>query len=169
MSTENRFPIVFRLEKVQNGYIFTPRVGKKEALTHDVEKRLGQLFHVEELKDERPVDFMVEAILNPVKPEEQASVANEMMKNKLLYVKFCDTEPDTFLILQNNGNYEILGAKADAASKILDMPLQKIDGTNIIRLPQGKDSGKFLRQLGKFKLVEATDEQIAEWTKSKLI
>lgn len=169
MSDQNIFPIVFRLEKVQNGYIFTPRVGKKEALTHDVEKRLGQLFHLEELKDERPVEFMVEAITNPKNPNDPASETTETMKNKLLYMKFFDTDPETFLILQNNGNYEILGAKADAASKILDMPLQKIDGTNIIRLAQGKDSGKFLRQLGKFKLVEATDEQIAEWTKSKLI
>lgn len=169
MSTENRFPIVFRLEKVQNGYIFTPRGGKKEALTHDVEKRLGQLFHLEELKDERPVEYMIEAILNPLKPDEQVSATSEMMKNKLLYVKFYDTDPDTFLILQNNGNYEILGPKAKVASKILDMPLQKIDDENIIRLPQRKDSGKFLRQLGKFRLVEATDEQIAEWTKGKLI
>ena len=94
------FPLLFTLERVQNGYILTAKEDTgsltkeaefhKEVVTEDkINHRIGQLLHLDKMNNEQPVVFYVEHVSEKTyKNENEKEEPDNLMEAKLTFVHF---------------------------------------------------------------------------------
>lgn len=180
----NIFPLFFKLEKVNNGYILTSApetdgvkdsVFVKEIVTEDkINSRIGQLLQLNTLKKEKPVMFHVEAVGETTYKFTEEGSAEDLMVAKLAYIHFHqqNIKDGSTLVLniKDTGTLEIYGLEAERAAKKNGIPLNRMRGIPLLSFPSSKEGQKSLASyVGKISLNDVTHKKIMEWYESRKV
>lgn len=173
------FPLLFTVERVENGYILTAKnenVGlsqeaeyKKEVVTDDkICSRIGQLLHLDVMVKERPVVFHVEAVNQNTYDMGETVRQDDMMEAKLAYAHFkskdMGSDGTIVLLIEDTNNLEVYGVEAERLAKSNNLKLLRADGIPFLRFPNTKEGNKlFYSYCPKQRLMQVSLKAITDW------
>lgn len=174
----NNFPLFFKLERVNNGYILTAKEETggvkdgafvKEVVAEDkIASRIGQLLKLDTLVKEHPVMFHVEAAGENTYHLTDAATDSKLAEAKLAYVHFHsqNLKDGSSLVLKvkDSETLEIYGMIAEKTAKNNNIPLNRMCGIPLLTFPNSKEGQKSVASyVGKISLNEVTHEKILDW------
>ncbi|MEL4865082.1 MULTISPECIES: hypothetical protein [Bacteroides] len=173
------FPLLFTLERVENGYILTSKEEggsltkeaefRKEVVIEDkINARIGQLLHLDKMNKEQPVVFYVEHVNENTYKSETEVEPDATMDAKLHFIHFnAPKKNDGTLVLhiKDTNQLEIYGAEAEAIAKANNLALLRSVKTPYLRFAASVEGKKALAAYcnGRLSLMEVTTSQISKW------
>ena len=180
------FPLLFTLERVQNGYILTakeetsgltkePEI-QKEIVTDDkINQRIGQLLHLDKMNKEQAVVFYVEHVTEKTyKKEDEKQTNDELMDAKLTFVHFNKPKKaDGTLVLHihDTKTLEVIGSEAETVAKANNLVLNRSGVVPFLRFPATSEGKRALAGYcnNRTYLMDVTLEQVTKWYKDHQI
>lgn len=177
---ERLFPVFFPLEKVRRGYILTSwdegSVGQpgrwvKEIVPEDqINRRIGELLHVDKLTPEVPVVYRVETISEKTFYKAGSAPLDRLTDAKSKYVHF---KTKNFrhrvnaLMDLDKKTIEFYGTDAVMLTKAMGQDpeaLQHIGGIAVLSYPYSNEVGMMVAKVAPdFNLLKATQKEILDW------
>lgn len=174
------FPLLFTLERVQNGYILTAKEDtgsltkeaefRKEVVTEDkINHRIGQLLHLDKMNNEQPVVFYVEHVSEKTyKNENEKEEPDDLMEAKLTFVHFnIPKKSDGVLVLNvtDSKTLEIIGKEAEDVAKANNLVISRSGKVPFLRFPDDAESKRAIAGYcnGRTNLMAITTEKIIKW------
>jgi len=174
------FPLLFTLERVENGYILTAKEEtgsltkeaefSKEVVTDDkINHRIGQLLHLDKMNKEQAVVFYVEHVTEKTyKTENEKSDPDELMDAKLTFVHYhLPKKKEGVLVLNvtDTKTLEIIGKEAEDVAKANNLVISRSGKVPFLRFPDTPDSRRTIAGYcnNRTNLMDITTEKIIKW------